>query len=613
MFTEDLKSTVSDALKEIWNFEFPSGSVLINETRPEFEGDYTVVVFPFTKALKLGPPQVAAMLGDYLVKQSDLIVNYNVVKGFLNLSFDNKFWGDKLQNVLNDPKYGYAPSNGNKVLVEFSSPNTNKPLHLGHIRNILLGWSSSQLLNAAGYDVVKTQIVNDRGIAICKSMLAYQLFGKDETPESTEMKGDHFIGRFYVLFESKFREEYTFWQSTPKGVEVFKELAKEGEESGEFFKRYKNEYFNEHSILGSAAKEMLLKWEDGEGETMNLWTKMNNWVYEGFEETYKELGVKFDGIYYESETYKLGKKLVNEGLDAGIFYKKEDGSVWVDLEDVGMDHKIVLRSDGTSVYMTQDLGTAQQRNKDHSVNRMVYVVADEQDYHFKALFETLKKLKEPYADELYHLSYGMVDLPTGKMKSREGRVVDADDLISDVIQEAKAAAGERGEIEGLSEKEQEDIFRKIGLGALKFFIIKVNPRKRMTFDPKESVDMQGQTGPYIQNAYVRIQSVLRKSDDIGQKLSKDYDDIKPIEKHLIQQLLMFPELVVDAAEQLDPSTLANYCYNLAKMYHKFYHDLKILSAETEGAKIFRLKLSKAVGEILKTGMSFLGIEMPERM
>ena len=609
---EEIKDKVQIALKELWGHEVSLEDILINETRPEFEGDYTVVVFPFSKPLKKAPPQIAEELGNALVSQSKILSGFNVVKGFLNLSFSHSFWLGQLSDIITRPDFGKGVPNGKKVMVEFSSPNTNKPLHLVHIRNILLGWSSSRLLEYAGYEVVKTQIVNDRGIAICKSMLTFQLFGDGKGPEEAGIKGDHLIGTYYVMFEQKFKEEYLEWQSSDKGKEVFLSSKKEGENHETFFARYKNQYFNDFSVLGIKAKKMLIQWEQGDEDTIALWKKMNGWVYGGFEETYKKLGVSFDCYYYESDTYKLGKTLIDDGLKRDIFYTKEDGSVWIDLEDVGMDHKLVLRSDGTSVYMTQDLGTAQVRNLDHSLDRMVYVVADEQDYHFKALFEILKKLEEPYSDGLYHLSYGMVDLPTGKMKSREGTVVDADDLIADVISEAKTASKERGEMEGVTVAEQEEIFRKVGLAALKYFIIKVNPRKRMTFDPKESVDMQGQTGPYIQNAYVRIQSILRKSE-AEMKKKHSYEILQKLERELILLISQFPEVISSAAEDLDPSAMANYCYQLAKTYHRFYHDHRILSAESEDAKIFRLQLSFAVSQVIKTGMSLLGIEMPQRM
>lgn len=610
---DELKEIVQGSLKEVWDYDVKRDAILVNETRSEFEGDYSVVVFPFTKALKMPPPKIAEELGEHIKKHNDEVTDYNVIKGFLNLSFSKWFWKNELASILSKEYFGYGERNGQKVLVEYSSPNTNKPLHLGHIRNILLGWSSSMLLDAAGYDVVKAQIVNDRGIAICKSMLAYKLFGDETNPEKSGIKGDHLIGQFYVRFETEFKAEYLAWQESEKGLQVFEHEHKENEKAAYFFPRFKNIYFNQYSKLGGAAKDLLLKWEEGDAETIALWKQMNSWVYDGFEKTYKNLGVHFDQNYYESDTYKLGKEIITEGLSSGVFYKEEDGSVWVDLEDVGMDKKLVLRSDGTSVYMTQDLGTAQVRNKDHDVNRMVYVVGNEQDYHFEALFKILKKLGEPYADELFHLSYGMVDLPTGKMKSREGTVVDADDLIADVIREAKEGSTSRGELHNMSAEEKDEVFRKIGLAALKYFIVKVNPKKRMTFNPKESVDMQGQTGPYIQNAYVRIQSILRRIDDLDLSADNDYVNLADLEVKIIRKLEQFPDIISEAAENLDPSHVANYCYDVAKMYHRFYHDLRILSAETEEAKIFRLKLSKAVAQILKTGMHLLGIEMPERM
>jgi len=422
-----------------------------------------------------------------------------------------------------------------------------------------------------------------------------------------------FVSQCWHIFESSFKDEYLAWQQSEEGLQTFNGEKKENEKAEHFFPRYKNTYFNTFSTLGKEAKTMLLKWEETDPETIALWKKMNSWVYEGFAETYKKLGVHFDDNYYESDTYKLGKEIIEKGLNDKVFYKEEDGSVWADLEDVGMDKKLVLRSDGTSVYMTQDLGTAQIRNKDHSVNRMVYVVGNEQDYHFEALFKILKKLGEPYADELFHLSYGMVDLPTGKMKSREGTVVDADDLIADVINEARIGSGSRGELDNMSKDEQDEVFRKIGLSALKYFIIKVNPKKRMTFDPKESVDMQGQTGPYIQNAYVRIQSILNRELDSKSNSDYSYEEAASLEIAILRKLEQFPSVVSHAAENLDPSFMANYCYDVAKMYHRFYHEYKILSAESEGAKYFRLNLSKAVAKILKTGMHLLGIEMPKRM
>ncbi len=612
---ETVKKGVQDAIKNLYQGEIAADAVVLNPTRKEFEGDYTLVVFPYTKMAKKAPPVLAEEVGVYLKENVSEIEDYNVVKGFLNLSFSDGFWKEFLFQNSGNPSFGKGTANGKKVMVEFSSPNTNKPLHLGHIRNILLGWSSAKILEAAGNEVVKVQIINDRGIAICKSMLAWQKFGNAETPESSGTKGDHLVGKYYVEFEKQFKKEYANWQQSEEGIEHFMSHKKREQTEEEYFKKYKQQYFNENSVLGKEAKEMLLKWEAGEEETVNLWKKMNGWVYEGFDTTYKKLGVEFDKLYYESNTYLLGKEMIDKGLNNKVFFKKEDGSVWIDLTDAKMDEKIVLRSDGTSVYITQDLGTANLRYQDFGVEKMVYVVADEQNYHFKVLFETLKRLGEPYAQNMHHLSYGMVDLPTGKMKSREGTVVDADDLVAEVIEEARTNAVERGEIVEISQEERDTIYRKIGLAALKFFIIKVNPKKRMIFDPKESVDLQGQTGPYVQNAFVRIQSVLRKAqlDSVDLSLAGGYEKIETQEKELLNQLFTYPSIIQQAADELDPSAIANYCYNLAKGYHKFYHDHSILKAESEAAKSFRLQLSKMVANVLESGLDLLGIEMPERM
>lgn len=612
---ETVKKGVQDAIKNLYQGEIAADAVVLNPTRKEFEGDYTLVVFPYTKMAKKAPPVLAEEVGVYLKENVSEIEDYNVVKGFLNLSFSDGFWKEFLFQNSGNPSFGKGTANGKKVMVEFSSPNTNKPLHLGHIRNILLGWSSAKILEAAGNEVVKVQIINDRGIAICKSMLAWQKFGNAETPESSGTKGDHLVGKYYVEFEKQFKKEYANWQQSEEGIEHFMSHKKGEQTEEEYFKKYKQQYFNENSVLGKEAKEMLLKWEAGEEETVNLWKKMNGWVYEGFDTTYKKLGVEFDKLYYESNTYLLGKEMIDKGLNNKVFFKKEDGSVWIDLTDAKMDEKIVLRSDGTSVYITQDLGTANLRYQDFGVEKMVYVVADEQNYHFKVLFETLKRLGEPYAQNMHHLSYGMVDLPTGKMKSREGTVVDADDLVAEVIEEARTNAVERGEIVEISQEERDTIYRKIGLAALKFFIIKVNPKKRMIFDPKESVDLQGQTGPYVQNAFVRIQSVLRKAqlDSVDLSLAGGYEKIETQEKELLNQLFTYPSIIQQAADELDPSAIANYCYNLAKGYHKFYHDHSILKAESEAAKSFRLQLSKMVANVLESGLDLLGIEMPERM
>jgi len=613
-FLNGIKESYIKAVAECFQEQISGDDILINETRKEFTGDYTFVIFPLVKSLRKSPLEIGNTLGNWLLTNNEFIVGFETIQGFLNLSLSEEFWRQNLASVCNTSNYGFLPANGKKVLVEFSSPNTNKPLHLGHIRNILLGWSCSKILAANGYEVIKTQVINDRGIAICKSMLAWQKFGNGATPESSGIKGDHFVGEFYVRFETEFKKEYESFQTSNEGKLLYDTNKKDGQDAETFWKEYKNRYFNENSSLGDAAKKMLLDWENDDPETKKLWQKMNQWVYQGFNVTYTNLGVNFDSLYYESDTYLLGKKAVEEGLAKKVFYKLEDGSVWVNLEDVGMDRKIVLRSDGTSVYITQDIGTAQQRYADFGIDKMVYTVADEQDYHFKVLFEILKRLGEPYAAGLHHLSYGMVDLPTGKMKSREGTVVDADDLILAVVNEAREMSSERGEITALPKMEQEDILRKIGLAALKYFIIKVQPKKRMIFDPKESVDMQGQTGPYIQNAFVRIQSIKRKAGEVDVNLDwSSYTDYQEQEKTLIKHLLSFPAIILEAGAQYDPSAIANFAYLLAKDFHRFYHDVRILNAETESAKAFRSQLSNQVGVVLQTAFDLLGIQMPERM
>jgi len=608
-----IQEGVVKGVKALYDLDTTVDQLALSTTRKEFAGDYTVVVFPFTRAARKNPAQIGEELGAYLVAEVPELTAYNVIKGFLNLTVSEDYWRDFLLQEATRPDFGQLPSRNQKVLVEFSSPNTNKPLHLGHIRNILLGWSTSRILEAAGYEVVRVQIVNDRGIAICKSMLAWQRFGNGETPETAGLKSDHFVGKYYVLFESRFKEEYAAWQTTAEGQAVYAAREQAAQDEEAFFKAYKNTYFNEYSHLGKAAKQMLLDWEAGDAEVRGLWQKMNNWVYAGFGVTYDRLGVSFDKLYYESDTYLLGKETISKGLDQGIFYQKDDGSVWIDLTDVKLDQKLVLRKDGTAVYITQDIGTAQLRYQDFGVDKMVYVVADEQNYHFQVLFETLKKLGEPYAEGLHHLSYGMVDLPTGKMKSREGTVVDADDLMDEVIQEASLNSQERGTLDELDSTARATIIRQIGLAALKFFIIKVNPQKRMTFNPKESVDMQGQTGPYVQNAYVRIRSVLRKAGAQDWSAAHTYESLAEQEKVLIGQLFDFPATIAAAADAYDPSSVANYCYNLAKGFHKFYTDYSILNAESEAAKAFRIQLSKSIAHTLKMGMDLLGIEMPEKM
>ena len=601
------------AVKELYGLDISDNLLPITPTSKEFQGDFTVVTFPLTKLAKKKPDIIGEDLGHILVRDLPQIDSFNVIQGFLNLSFVPSFWNAFVLSLQDNPTFGELPANGERVLVEFSSPNTNKPLHLGHIRNILIGWSVSKILKAAGFDVFNVQIINDRGIAICKSMLARKIWGAGKTPENTGIKGDFFVGSYYVLFEQKFQEEYAAWQLTAEAREVFESKKKEDQSEVAFFKSYKDLYFNAYSDLGKQAAEMLRNWEAGEEETIATWSQMNQWVYAGFDHTYQLLGVHFDKLYYESETYLLGKDIVQAGIEKSVFYKEADGSVWIDLTDVKLDKKVVLRKDGTSVYITQDLGTAELRYDDFKANKMIYVVADEQNYHFQVLFEIAKKLKVPYAEGLHHLSYGMVDLPTGKMKSREGTVVDADDLIAEVVLEARKNSEERGVLADLTDAERSEIIRKIGLAALKYFIIKVQPQKRMTFDPKESVDMQGQTGPYIQNAFVRIQSVLRKAGDFDANIAKNYIEFVLEEREIIQQLYQYPSVIEESALQYDPSAIANYAYALAKNYHRFYHEHSILKADDLAVRSFRLCMSKAVGSVLNHSMNLLGIEMPDKM
>ncbi|MBL7828642.1 MAG: arginine--tRNA ligase [Saprospiraceae bacterium] len=610
-----LQNAVAQAVEHLYGTPTESSKVLVNNTPPDFQGDYSVVIFPFVKLSKKSPDFTAGEIGAFVQEKVELVKSWNVVKGFLNLEISEIYWNSFLQSVAENHHFGKKPFTGRKVMVEYSSPNTNKPLHLGHIRNILLGWSCTKILEAVGFEVIKTQIINDRGVAICKSMLSWKLFGEGKTPESEGVKSDHFVGDWYVLFEQKSKEEYEQWQQSSIAKELFNTRKKTEQTEKEFFKDFKNKWFNEYSKLGSEVRDMLLKWESHDPEVMALWKKMNNWVYQGFDQTYGDLGVSFDKLYYESDTYLLGKDIVEQGLSKSVFYKKEDGSVWVDLTDAGLDHKVVLRSDGTSVYITQDLGTAQMRYKELGCEQFVYVVADEQNYHFQVLFETLKRLGEPYAGGLHHLSYGLVELPTGRMKTREGTVVDADDLIAEVTRLAKEQSAERGEIDGVAMAEKNENLRRVGMGALKFFIIKVHPKKKMIFNPEESVDMQGQTGPYIQYSFVRINGLMQRIEKEGVDLSMfaKYSDMKPQEKELLVALHEYPEIIQSAADEFDPSLIANYCYALAKSYHRFWHDLSIFNAETNEAKAFRLLLSKAVGQVLKSGMGLLGIEMPDRM
>jgi arginyl-tRNA synthetase len=608
-----IQQGVVQGAAQLYHLEIKAEDYPLSTTRKEFEGDYTLVVFPFTKHVKKSPEAIGQELGAYLVENVQYIVGFNVIKGFLNLVVDDQYWRTFLQDIHTNPQYGIQAPNGRKVMVEYCSPNTNKPLHLGHIRNILLGWSVSKIYAAAGYEVVRVQIINDRGIAICKSMLAWQKFAAGATPESTGTKSDHFVGDYYVLFEQKFQEEYKVWQQSAEAQALLESKQKEDQSPEDFFKAYKDQYFNLYSTLGKEARAMLLAWEAHDPATLELWKRMNGWVYAGFDATFDKLGVNFDKLYYESDTYLLGRETVDQGLHSGVFYRLEDGSVWIDLEDAKLDKKLVLRKDGTSVYITQDIGTAQMRYRDFGAEKMIYVVADEQNYHFQVLFEIMKRLGEPYAQGLYHLSYGMVDLPTGKMKSREGTVVDADDLIEEVVNEAWENSKERGTLADLSSEAQKEVIRQIGLAALKFFIVKVHPKKRMVFDPKESVDLQGQTGPYVQNAFVRCSSMLNKAGNPDLSAAAAYQTLETAEKDILAQLYQFPEVIQQAAETYDPSMLAMYSYELAKAFHRFWHDYRILQAESESAKAFRIQLSMAVRNVLRTALDLLGIETPDRM
>lgn len=625
--TDTLKAGVAKAVKELYGADFEADKVNISPTRKEIEGDYTVLVFPFAKAARKKPEAIGEDIGQYLAANMSQVAGFNIIKGFLNLVVSDNIWAKMLEEFLQHEQFGIAPKNGEKVMVEFSSPNTNKPLHLGHIRNNLLGWATAKVLDAAGYEVTKVQVINDRGVHICKSMWAWEHFGNGETPESAGMKGDHLIGKYYVLFDKKFNAEYSEWQSSETANSLYnnwlaseagEKVAKEKETtdlSAYFFKSvYKNKYFNKESKIGGAVKEMLLKWEAGDKEVYQLWQTMNGWVYEGFEETYKNLGVSFDKNYYESQTYLLGKSTVEEGLAKGLFYQEADGSAWIDLTEAKLDKKIVLRSDGTSVYITQDIGTAQQRYKDYGVSKMIYVVGDEQEYHFKVLFEILKRFEEPFAEGLHHLSYGMVELPDGKMKSREGRVVDADDLMVEVQAVAKSVADESGGLAGMDEALVTEIHQQIGLGALKFFILKVNPRRTMIFDPAESVDFQGQTGPFVQYSCMRTKALARKAGDVDTSMAVNYTDVQPQEQDLLLAIQQFPAVIQKAADTYNPADIANYIYNLAKLFNRFYRECPVLKDTTPAdAKAFRLKLSEITGQVLETGLDLLGIEAPEFM
>ena len=587
---EFIASVVKRAAEELYGV---GDNIQIQKTRKEFEGDYTVVVFPLLRASKKSPEATATELGEKIAASTPEISAFNVIKGFLNLSVDASFWAERFAEIVDTENYGMAPSSGRTIMIEYSSPNTNKPLHLGHIRNNLLGYSVATILKANGHNVIKVNLVNDRGIHICKSMLAWQLYGGGETPASSGMKGDHLVGKYYVEFDKHYKQE------------VKALMAEKGISEEEAKKK---------APIMLQAQEMLRKWEAKDPEVYSLWETMNGWVYEGFDVTYKALGVDFDKVYYESQTYLLGKSLVEDGLKKGVFFRKEDNSVWIDLEADGLDQKLLLRGDGTSVYMTQDLGTALSRFEENKLDDMIYVVGNEQNYHFQVLKLVLKKLGYDWSDNIFHLSYGMVELPEGKMKSREGTVVDADDLIADMVATAREMSEELGKLDGVSEAEAAKISEMVGLGALKYFILKVDPKKTMLFDPRESIDFNGNTGPFVQYTHARICSILRKAEEAGID-SSNYMEATLLaeEVELIKALTEYPAVVRSAGEQFAPSVIAAYAYDLAKQFNGYYHDHSILKEENAAARSLRLKLAGEVARVIRSAMSLLGINVPERM
>lgn len=584
-----IASSAATAVKALYGTEPVPGLIQTQPTRKEFEGDVTLVVFPLLKTSRKAPEATAEEIGRWLKENVARIAGYNVVKGFLNIKLSGSYWAEVLSGIASDPDFGQLPSTGKTVMVEFSSPNTNKPLHLGHIRNNLLGWSISQLLKACGHNVMRVNLVNDRGIHICKSMLAWLKCGNGVTPESSGMKGDHLVGDFYVKFNDLFKAEV-------------KELVAGGmsEEDAE-----------KNAPILKEAQAMLVKWEQGDPEVVGLWRKMNGWVYEGFDQTYGSLGISFDRTYYESETYKGGKALVEDGLSRGIFFRKEDGSVWCDLTGDGLDQKLLLRGDGTSVYMTQDLGTARQRFEEYNLDEMIYVVGNEQNYHFQVLKLILGKLGFDWSGSIYHMSYGMVELPEGKMKSREGTVVDADDLVGKMYNTAKETSLELGKLEGMNESEQDSLFRMLSMGAMKYFILKVDPKKTMLFDPKESIDFNGNTGPFIQYTHARIQSILRKAEGLEKVAGKA--ELLPKEESVIALLASYPEKVREAGAAHSPALIANFAYDLAKEFNQYYHDTQIIREEDAAVRSQRLVLSATVARTLRHAMNILGIELPDRM
>ena len=599
-----ISAAVAAALKELYGVEIGAGEVALEKTKKEFEGHYTFVVFPYLRASKKKPEVTAQEVGEYVAEHTDAVASFNVIKGFLNMVVAPEKWVELLGDINANETFGLTKADENSplVMIEYSSPNTNKPLHLGHVRNNLLGWAVAQIAEANGNRVVKTNIVNDRGIHICKSMLAWQKYGNGATPESTGMKGDHLIGHYYVAFDQHYRAEV---------AELSAKFQAEGMNEEEATEKAKKE-----APLMQEAREMLVKWEQGDAEVRGLWSKMNEWVYAGFDETYKKMGVGFDKIYYESDTYLEGRELVLEGLEKGLFQRKEDGSVWADLTENGLDEKLLLRADGTSVYMTQDIGTAKLRYSDFPIDKMVYVVGNEQNYHFQVLSILLDKLGFKWGKDLVHFSYGMVELPNGKMKSREGTVVDADDLVEEMVRQAKATADESGKFDDMSEEERQEVARVVGMGALKYFLLKVDARKNMLFNPEESIDFNGNTGPFIQYTYARIRSILRKAEDLHYdhvNLPTTTFELSSKEQEIISSVANFAAVVKLAGKDYSPSVIANYCYELTKEYNQFYHEFSVLKEEDEAKRQFRLVLSANVAKVIRLGMGLLGIEMPERM
>ncbi len=589
----ELKKEISAAFKALFELDLETESFSLQPTRKEFEGTHTLVMFPYARQTKKSPEASANLVGEYLKTNTEGVTDFNVVKGFLNLVIADSKWMEFLNEILSSEDFGQLPSNGEKVMVEFSSPNTNKPLHLGHLRNNFLGDSVSRILKAAGNDVMKVNLINDRGIHICKSMLAYQKIGKRETPTSAGLKGDHLIGKYYVLFDQEYKKEIEQLVSSGTDMEVAKKQAP----------------------LMLEAQEMLKKWEDGDGEVVALWKQMNGWVYEGFNQTYETMGITFDKVYHESETYLLGKDIVQEGLSKEVFFTKADGSVWVDLSAEKLDEKLVQRGDGTSVYITQDIGTCELKFKDFAFDKSVYVVGNEQDYHFKVLFSIMGKMGRSYAYGLYHLSYGMVDLPSGKMKSREGTVVDADDLMQEMFDTAKRQTEELGKIDGLTTEEAEALYKTLGLGAVKYFLLKVDPKKRMLFDPQESIEFQGHTGPFIQYTHARIAAILRRARTLEVAFEYavfDYE-LHPRERELIFKLTEFPKTIAAAAKEYSPALVAQYVYDLAKEYNGFYQEVPIFSEDDQEVVKLRLSISKSVALVIKKSMGLLGVDVPERM